>query len=112
MVGTHLKELSNPVDVEGHTDSVQYATPNYDNWNLSFDRAKAAKIIMESAGLTGRIKQVNAFADTRPRVRSNPMDPTNRRVAILVRYNEKAKEATPQMKEFFKGNQLTPGDGS
>ena len=86
------KELStapNRVSIEGHTDSQQYqgAAAKYDNWNLSTDRANAARRVMQATGLQpGQLAQVRGFADQQLRVPSDPMDPSNRRVSVIVHY--------------------------
>jgi chemotaxis protein MotB len=91
-------QLSNNVSVEGHTDSTPYSggVTGYSNWELSVDRANAARRIMQSAGLRqDQVKQVRGFADQYPRAGSTPEDPANRRISLIVQYlekNEGAKE--------------------
>jgi chemotaxis protein MotB len=42
---------------------------------------------MEHAGLrTGQISQVRGFADRQLRVPSDPLDPSNRRISVIVHY--------------------------
>jgi chemotaxis protein MotB len=87
IIGAELSRLDNQVVVEGHTDRAQY-TPGsrYGNWELSADRANAARRVMERAGVNdGRIRGVRGFADTELHVRSDPFDARNRRVSIVVR---------------------------
>ena len=70
-----------------NTDSLPYARGDkYGNWELSSDRANAARRVMEVQGLrTGQIRAVRGFADTDLRFRDAPLDARNRRVSILVR---------------------------
>jgi chemotaxis protein MotB len=83
-----LSKMSGPVALEGHTDSQRYGTENYTNWELSADRANAARRIMQSSGLKpSQVTQVRGFADQRLRVPANPKDASNRRVSIIVQYN-------------------------
>jgi chemotaxis protein MotB len=83
-----LSKMSGPVALEGHTDSQRYGTENYTNWELSADRANAARRIMQSSGLKpSQVTQVRGFADQRLRIPANPTDPSNRRVSIIVQYN-------------------------
>src|SRR5262249_38960968 len=55
IISRELSPLRNPVVIEGHTDAAQYAGL-YSNWELSSDRANAARRVLEGAGLSsGRI---------------------------------------------------------
>jgi chemotaxis protein MotB len=79
--------LPNPITVEGHTDSRQYAQwHNYSNWELSTDRANSARRILEAAGMRpGRIDRVVGHADLLLRFPDDPLNAGNRRISILVR---------------------------
>ena len=89
VIASQLKELPNRVAVEGHTDSRPYSTDTsriYSNWELSADRANAARRILQDSGLMhGQIEAVRGFADTRLRKTDEPMDAGNRRISIVVR---------------------------
>jgi chemotaxis protein MotB len=86
-ISTELSTLPNPVAIEGHTDSRAYdEASRYANWELSSDRANAARRWMQTSGLrSGQLEAVHGYADTRLRVPGNPLDARNRRVSILVR---------------------------
>lgn len=76
--------LNMDIAVEGHTDSRPFNKNGYTNWELSADRANAARRLLETSGVNpGRIKEVRGYADTRPRY-PNAADPRNRRVSIIV----------------------------
>ena len=83
-----LSKLPNKISIEGHTDSKPYAASgNYTNWELSTDRANAARRLMQSNGIgPGQITQVRGFADQRLRKLDAPLDPSNRRVSLIVQY--------------------------
>src|SRR4051794_13361024 len=84
-----LGKLTSPVALEGHTDSHSYGQDTYSNWELSSDRANAARRIMQTSGLNaGQVSQVRGFADQQLRYRANPTDPRNRRVSIIVQYTQ------------------------
>jgi chemotaxis protein MotB len=87
IIAHEISKLNNEVVIEGHTDSAPYSpSAAYGNWELSTDRANAARRAMESAGLAPTyIKAVRGYADTDLRVPDNPRDPSNRRVSILIR---------------------------
>lgn len=93
LIGVIAKELStvhNKIVVEGHTDSRPYArTDGYTNFELSADRANSARRIMSTAGITkGQIVEVRGYADSKLRNENDPYDITNRRISILVKYDE------------------------
>jgi chemotaxis protein MotB len=83
-----LGKLTNTVVIEGHTDSKPYAGDGtYTNWHLSADRANAAVVIMQAGGLRPQqIKQVRGFADQNLLRPEEPLNPSNRRVSVIVQY--------------------------
>jgi chemotaxis protein MotB len=87
VIAREVSTLPNGISIEGHTDSHQYATTDgYTNWELSSDRANAARRAMDRQGLKpSQLTSVRGLADREPRVPSNPLDPRNRRVSILVK---------------------------
>jgi chemotaxis protein MotB len=89
-----LGKLPNKLSIEGHTDSKPYATSgNYSNWELSTDRANAARRLMQSNGIgADQVTQVRGFADQRLRKLDNPLDPSNRRVSLIVQYIVKNRD--------------------
>ncbi len=111
LITRELKKLPNKVIIEGHTDSRPLARDDgYTNWELSADRANAARQVMEFSGMqTTQIAQVRGYAATQPR---NPKDPThfsNRRVSIIVVMKEAMK-----LQQFGNGGtdlKLTPVRG-
>jgi chemotaxis protein MotB len=81
-----LAKLPNKIVIEGHTDSSPYGRPDYSNWELSADRANAARRILTDSGLdANRISQVRGFADQRLLLKNDPTNPSNRRISIIVR---------------------------
>jgi chemotaxis protein MotB len=86
VLATELVKLPNKIAIEGHTDSTPYGRPDYSNWELSADRANAARRILSQSGLDGtRISQVRGFADQRLLLKDDPTNPSNRRISIIVR---------------------------
>ncbi len=86
LLAGELKILPNNLLIEGHTDATQYSTDaNYSNWELSADRANAARRLLQQDGVRqNQVTQVRGYADQLLRVKNNPYDPSNRRVTILV----------------------------
>ena len=90
VVAHELAKLKNPVVIEGHTDSRPLnGRSGYSNWELSTDRANAARHAMEEHGMAqAQVIAVRGYAD---RKLLHPEDPThfsNRRVSILVAYTK------------------------
>jgi chemotaxis protein MotB len=87
LLAGELKTLPNGLLIEGHTDATQYSTDNnYSNWELSADRANTARRLMQQSGVRDdQVTQVRGYADQMLRVKSNPYDPSNRRISILVK---------------------------
>jgi chemotaxis protein MotB len=86
-----LGKLPNEICIEGHTDSKPFANgTEYGNWELSTERAHAARRLMEKCGLrASQVIQVRGFADHRLRKPDAPLDPSNRRISLIVRYQTK-----------------------
>ena len=83
-----LGNLPNKISVEGHTDSKPFAgKTNYGNWELSADRANAARRLMQDSGLRDdQVTQVRGYADQKLRKPGDPLDPSNRRISVIVQY--------------------------
>jgi chemotaxis protein MotB len=87
LLAGELKHLPNALLIEGHTDAAPYSSDtSYSNWELSADRANAARRLLQQSGVRAdQVAQVRGYADQMLRVRSNPFDPSNRRISILVK---------------------------
>jgi chemotaxis protein MotB len=88
LLAAELGKLPNKLSIEGHTDSKPYTGKgDYGNWELSTDRANAARRLMQQNGIrTDQVSQVRGFADERLRTPNNPLDPSNRRISVIVQY--------------------------
>ena len=87
LLAGELKTLPNSLLIEGHTDAATYSANNsYSNWELSADRANSARRLLQQDGVRGnQVTQVRGYADQFLRVKSNPYDPSNRRISMLVK---------------------------
>jgi chemotaxis protein MotB len=90
LLGTELKTLPNNLLIEGHTDAAQYSNnANYSNWELSADRANSARRLLQQDGVRkDQVTQVRGYADQLLRIKTDPYDPSNRRISILVKNAE------------------------
>ena len=93
-----LRQLPNDILIEGHTDSKPFGgRAGYSNWELSADRANSARRLMEDHGLRpGQVVQVRGFADRSLRDKENPESPSNRRVSVIVRYQNTDPKPAPE----------------
>jgi chemotaxis protein MotB len=110
LLGSELKTLPNSLLIEGHTDSTPYSSDaGYSNWDLSADRANAARRLLQQDGVrVNQVTQVRGYADQMPRVKDNPTDPSNRRVSILVK-NDNESVPTLLAANVVNGSTPLPG---
>ena len=90
LLAQELGKLPNKLSIEGHTDAKPYSGKGeYGNWELSADRANAARRLMQENGIKAdQVAQVRGFADQRLRSPEDPLDPSNRRISVIVQYLE------------------------
>lgn len=101
-----INTLSNPITISGHTDAIAYpkGNKNYSNWELSADRANAARRSLIESGLQeNRIMKVVGLSSAILQDENDPQNPINRRINIIV-MNKKAID--------FAKNQINPRDAS
>jgi chemotaxis protein MotB len=86
-----LGKLPNKISIEGHTDAKPYVkNREYGNWELSTDRANAARRLMQTKGIRAdQVSQVRGYADQKLRKPDAPLDASNRRISVIVHYLEK-----------------------
>src|SRR5438132_2332583 len=79
-------KLPNKISFEGHTDAKPFARDsNYGNWELSADRANAARRLMQQNGVKDdQVAQIRGYADQQLRKADSPQDPTNRRISLII----------------------------
>jgi chemotaxis protein MotB len=85
-VAQAVAQLPNKISISGHTDGRQYSpSATYTNWELSSDRANAARRVIVGAGIPeDRIARVQGKADREHLVKGDPMDAKNRRLSIVL----------------------------
>ncbi|HET9933085.1 MAG TPA: flagellar motor protein MotB, partial [Polyangiaceae bacterium] len=81
-----LGRLDNQIQLHGHTDARAFPKgSNRSNWQLSFERADAARAVLERSGLRkGQVAGVFAHGDSALLNTKEPFAPENRRLAILA----------------------------
>jgi chemotaxis protein MotB len=89
-LGEELGRMKNEVVIEGHTDSRPFRnagpTSGYSNWELSSDRANAARRLLHGFGVApNQVVEVRGFADRKLMEPDAPEDARNRRISVVVK---------------------------
>lgn len=82
-----FNKLPNKVSIAGHTDAMQYATGEreYSNWELSADRANAARRELVAGGMDeSKVKRVLGLGSTVSLIKDDPNAAVNRRISLVV----------------------------
>lgn len=94
-IGAVLNVVPNKVSMTGHTDARAYqgGAGNYSNWELSLDRANAARRELVAGGLyEEKFLRVVGLASSALFDKDDPFSPSNRRISIIV-MNEQTERA-------------------
>lgn len=85
-IGKSVQSLPNRITVQGHTDGGRFSSPDGgSNWELSADRANAARRVLDTSGVSGdRFFEVTGKAGTDPLYPDQPTRTENRRITILI----------------------------
>ncbi len=89
-----IAAVPNKISISGHTDAQPFAgRGGYGNWELSADRANAARRVLVAGGYSDeQIARVVGYASSALFDRDNPLNPINRRIDIVV-LTKKAQRA-------------------
>jgi chemotaxis protein MotB len=81
-----IDQAPNKISISGHTDDAPYGSNHdYSNWELSADRANAARRALLEGGLVeDKIGRVVGLAESVPFDKADPSDPINRRISIIM----------------------------
>ena len=97
-----LKDMPITIEVEGHTDAVPSRRGKLGNWELSTARALSAMLELEKNGVPPeKIRSVAGYADNFLLFKDNPLDPRNRRITLVIKFqklipiSQKTKKITP-----------------
>jgi chemotaxis protein MotB len=85
-LATYIDRVPNRVAISGHTDTTPYAAKNgYSNWELSTERANAARRALIEGGMReAKLARVVGLSSSVPFNRNDPADPKNRRISLVV----------------------------
>jgi chemotaxis protein MotB len=90
VITANVRQLPHKIAIEGHTDARPYGPGHpYSNWELSSERANAARRIMVAAGLSDtQLDALYGYGSSRLRYPDRPLDARNRRIAVVIRQAE------------------------
>ena len=94
-IGRALGDVEYKIGISGHTDAAPFpgGERGYGNWDLSADRANAARRELMTAGMDEKkILRVVGLASSVPFKSEDPFDASNRRISIVV-LNRAAEES-------------------
>jgi chemotaxis protein MotB len=94
-IGGLLNGVDNAISLAGHTDAAPYALGErgYSNWELSADRANAARRELVAGGMNeSKVLRIVGLSSSLPLDAENPLNPVNRRISMVV-LNEEAEQA-------------------
>lgn len=85
-IAGRIRSVPNRLMITGHTDAQNYARgADYTNWELSADRANAARRVIRGNGVfEDRFAAVRGQAATEPLLPDQPRRAENRRITILL----------------------------
>lgn len=91
MLAGETCKLPNEVIIEGHSDALPFRkadpTRGYSNWELSADRANAARRLLHANGVRPeQVVEIRGFADRRLLFPEAPASPRNRRISLVVKF--------------------------
>jgi chemotaxis protein MotB len=99
-----IKRYPNFLEVYGHTDAQPFPshTGGYTNWELSADRANTARRLIATMGYPNeRIVSVTGKAASELRKPESPLDPSNRRITLKLRFQTATNFLDTKKKEEY-----------
>ncbi len=86
-MGPMINSVPNKIKISGHTDALPFNAGNkaYGNWELSAERANAARRELINGEMDpDKVLQIDGMGSAVPVDKDNPLNPINRRIAIIV----------------------------
>lgn len=111
-LGSLINQVPNRISITGHTDAKPLVGFNYSNWELSTERANAARRALIAGGMQeDKVGRVVGLASTVPFDKQDPNNPVNRRISVIV-MTKKADEAMHEEPASLEALTATPGHPS
>jgi chemotaxis protein MotB len=94
-LAVYLNSVPNHLSLTGHTDATPYpGGSGRTNWDLSADRANAARRALEASGLSlEKTARVVGLSSSVLFDKANPRNPINRRISIIVMTKQAEEDA-------------------
>ncbi|AOV17740.1 flagellar motor protein MotB [Acidihalobacter aeolianus] len=106
-IGDFLNHVPNKISITGHTDAHQFLNANMSNWELSTERANAARRALIAGGMDkGKVARIVGLGDTVLFDKKNPLAAVNRRISIIV-LNKQTEEAMAKGDAYLTGAQTS-----
>ncbi|MCC5072768.1 flagellar motor protein MotB [Xanthomonas campestris] len=85
-LSSFINQVPNHISITGHTDTTAYSSDaGYTNWELSADRANAARRALVGGGMAdAKVTRVVGLSSSVLFDKTNPQNPINRRISIVV----------------------------
>ncbi|WP_455385275.1 flagellar motor protein MotB [Acidihalobacter prosperus] len=107
-IGSFLNQVPNHISITGHTDAHRYLNKDLSNWDLSTQRANAARRALVAGGMhADKVARIVGLGDTVLFDKANPLAAVNRRISIIV-LNKKAEAAMARGNRYASGNNGVP----
>jgi chemotaxis protein MotB len=96
VLAAELSKMPNSLVIEGHTDARPFRNTTvesrYSNWELAADRANAARRLLHANGVRpAQVVEMRGFADQHLLNPADPNDPRNRRISVVVKFQNREK---------------------
>lgn len=94
-IGKVINHVPNKISLSGHTDATPYSkfSGTYSNWELSADRSNASRRALVQGGMDDeKVARVVGLSSAVPFDKTNPVNPINRRISIIV-LNKETEDA-------------------
>ncbi|SER12423.1 chemotaxis protein MotB [Solimonas aquatica] len=98
-LASFIQTVPNRISITGHTDVTRYGSnKGYTNWELSTDRANAARRALIEGGMgADKIHRIVGLADTALFDKQHPDNPINRRISIIVMNLDAAEDKNDEV---------------
>lgn len=111
-LGTLINSVPNRVSITGHTDGRAFNRANYSNWELSSDRANAARRALIDGGMDpDKVGQIVGLGSSVLFDPADPLNPINRRISIVV-LNQRAEQSFREQQPLFEPGATAGIDGN
>ncbi|MCW5941679.1 MAG: OmpA family protein [Fimbriimonadaceae bacterium] len=101
-IAPFLATADRDIVIEGHTDARPLHNGAYDNLDLSNDRAAAMKRALVASGVKqNQIKRLEGFGDSHLYKPSDPFHWSNRRVSVLLPWEQRTKVVGDDPKQLM-----------